>query len=69
MSTDDAMLDELLGAYALDAVEPDEAVAVESYLERSPGAADEVGRAITLVAPEERRALAFLAKSVGVQLE
>ena len=44
MSTDDAMLDELLGAYALDAVEPDEAVAVEAYLERSPGAADEVGR-------------------------
>ena len=44
MSTDDTMLDELLGAYALDAVEPDEAVAVEAYLERSPGAADEVAR-------------------------
>ena len=44
MSTDDAMLDELLGAYALDAVNPDEAVAVEAYLERSPRAADEVGR-------------------------
>ncbi|HYV60254.1 MAG TPA: maleylpyruvate isomerase family mycothiol-dependent enzyme [Acidimicrobiia bacterium] len=44
MSTDDAILDELLGAYALDAVEPDEAVAVEAYLERSPGAADEVAR-------------------------
>jgi uncharacterized protein (TIGR03083 family) len=44
MSTDDAMLDELLGAYALDAVEPDEAAAVEAYLERSPGAADEVAR-------------------------
>lgn len=44
MSTDDAMLDELLGAYALDAVEPDEAVAVEAYLDRSPGAADEVAR-------------------------
>src|SRR5262245_30845823 len=44
MSTDDALLDELLGAYALDAVDPDEALAVEAYLARSPGAADEVGR-------------------------
>ena len=44
MSTDDAMLDELLGAYALDAVEAHEAVPVEEYLERSPGAADEVAR-------------------------
>jgi uncharacterized protein (TIGR03083 family) len=44
MSTDDAMLDDMLGAYALDAVEPDEAVAVEEYLERAPGAADEVAR-------------------------
>ena len=44
MSTDDAFLDELLGAYALDAVEPDEAVAVETYLDRSPAAADEVAR-------------------------
>jgi uncharacterized protein (TIGR03083 family) len=44
MSIDDATLDELLGAYALDAVEPDEAAAVEAYLERSPGAADEVAR-------------------------
>jgi len=35
----------------------------------STGRADEVGQAITLVAPEERRALAFLAKSVGVPLE
>ncbi len=33
------------------------------------GRADEVGQAITLVAPEERRALAILAKSVGVVLE
>jgi len=28
-----------------------------------------VGQAITLVAPEERRALAFLAKAVGIRLE
>jgi hypothetical protein len=27
------------------------------------------GQAITLVAPEERRALAYLAKSVGLRLE
>jgi anti-sigma factor RsiW len=44
MSTDDTMLDDLLGAYALDAVEPDEAVVVEEYLERAPRAADEVAR-------------------------
>lgn len=44
MSTDDALLDELLGAYALDAVEPDEAAAVEAYLDRAPAAADEVAR-------------------------
>jgi uncharacterized protein (TIGR03083 family) len=44
MSTDDAMLDELLGAYALDAVEPDEAAAVEEYAERTPHAADELAR-------------------------
>ena len=44
MSTDDTMLDELLGAYALDAVDADEAVAVEEYLERAPHAADEVAR-------------------------
>jgi len=44
MSTDDTMLDELLGAYALDAVDTDEAVAVEEYLERAPGAAHEVAR-------------------------
>jgi uncharacterized protein (TIGR03083 family) len=44
MSTDDTMLEELLGAYALDAVEADEAVAVEEYLERAPHAADEVAR-------------------------
>jgi uncharacterized protein (TIGR03083 family) len=44
MSTDDTMLDELLGAYALDAVDADEAVAVEEYLERAPHAAHEVAR-------------------------
>jgi uncharacterized protein (TIGR03083 family) len=44
MSTDDTMLDELLGAYALDAVDTDEAVAVEEYLERAPDAAHEVAR-------------------------
>ncbi len=33
------------------------------------GRADEVGRAITLVAPEERHALALLEKTVGVRLE
>lgn len=44
MSTDDAILDELLGAYALDAVEPDEAAAVEEYAERTPHAADELAR-------------------------
>jgi uncharacterized protein (TIGR03083 family) len=44
MSTDDTMLDELLGAYALDAVDADEAVAVEEYLERAPRAAHEVAR-------------------------
>jgi len=43
----------------------------ETYVHRvgRTGRADEVGQAITLVAPEERRALAFLAKSVGVPLE
>jgi uncharacterized protein (TIGR03083 family) len=44
MSTDDTMLDELLGAYALDAVDADETVAVEEYLERAPRAAHEVAR-------------------------
>jgi uncharacterized protein (TIGR03083 family) len=44
MSTDDTMLDALLGAYALDAVDADEAVAVEAYLERAPQAAQEVAR-------------------------
>jgi uncharacterized protein (TIGR03083 family) len=44
MTTDDAVLDELLGAYALDAVEPDEAAAVEQYVERAPHAADELAR-------------------------
>jgi ATP-dependent RNA helicase RhlE len=33
------------------------------------GRADEVGHAITLVTPDERRAVAFLEKSVGVRLE
>jgi ATP-dependent RNA helicase RhlE len=33
------------------------------------GRADEVGQAITLAAPEERRALAWVAKAVGVRLE
>jgi uncharacterized protein (TIGR03083 family) len=44
MSTDDTMLEELLGAYALDAVDADEAVVVEEYLERAPHAAHEVAR-------------------------
>ena len=43
----------------------------DAYVHRvgRTGRAGEVGQAITLVAPEERRALAFLAKSVGVVLE
>ncbi len=43
----------------------------ESYVHRvgRTGRADAAGQAITLVAPEERRALAFLAKSVGVPLQ
>jgi ATP-dependent RNA helicase RhlE len=43
----------------------------DTYVHRvgRTGRADEVGQAITLVAPEERRALAFLAKSVGLPLE
>jgi ATP-dependent RNA helicase RhlE len=43
----------------------------ETYVHRvgRTGRADEVGRAITLVAPEERRSLAFLEKTVGVRLE
>src|SRR5262245_26345039 len=43
----------------------------DAYVHRvgRTGRADEVGQAITLVAPEERRALAFLAKAVGVTLE
>jgi uncharacterized protein (TIGR03083 family) len=44
MTTDDTTLDELLGAYALDAVEPAEAAAVEEYVERAPHAANEVAR-------------------------
>ena len=43
----------------------------DAYVHRvgRTGRADEVGQAITLVAPEERGALAFLAKAVGVTLE
>jgi ATP-dependent RNA helicase RhlE len=43
----------------------------DTYVHRvgRTGRADEVGQAITLVAPEERRALAFLEKSVGVRLQ
>ncbi len=43
----------------------------DAYVHRvgRTGRADAVGQAITLVAPEERRALAFLAKSVGVPLQ
>jgi ATP-dependent RNA helicase RhlE len=43
----------------------------DTYVHRvgRTGRADAVGQAITLVAPEERRALAFLSKSVGVTLE
>src|SRR5256886_15387571 len=44
MSIDDTTLDELLGAYALDAVDADEAGAVEEYLGRVPRAAHEVAR-------------------------
>ena len=41
---DDRALDELLGAYALDACEPADAAAVEEYLRRDASAADEVMR-------------------------
>jgi ATP-dependent RNA helicase RhlE len=43
----------------------------ETYVHRvgRTGRADAVGRAITLVAPEERRALAYVAKAIGVRLE
>jgi ATP-dependent RNA helicase RhlE len=43
----------------------------DAYVHRvgRTGRADEVGHAITLVAPEERRALAALEKFVGVRLE
>ena len=43
----------------------------ETYVHRvgRTGRADAEGRAITLVSPDERRALAFLEKSVGVRLE
>jgi Anti-sigma-K factor rskA len=42
MNFSDPDLDELLGAYALNAVEPDERKAVEEYLAQSPRAAAEV---------------------------
>jgi ATP-dependent RNA helicase RhlE len=43
----------------------------DAYVHRvgRTGRADAVGQAITLVAPEERRALALLSKAVGVHLE
>jgi ATP-dependent RNA helicase RhlE len=43
----------------------------DAYVHRvgRTGRADAVGQAITLVSPEERRALGFLAKAVGLQLE
>jgi len=43
----------------------------DAYVHRvgRTGRADEVGQAITLVAPEERHALAYLAQSVGIRLE
>ena len=43
----------------------------DAYIHRvgRTGRADEVGQAITLVAPEERHALALLEKSIGVHLE
>ena len=43
----------------------------DAYVHRvgRTGRADEVGHAITLVAPEERRALAHVAKAVGLRLE
>ena len=41
-SRPDAELDEMLGAYALDAIDADERKAIESYLERSPRARAEV---------------------------
>lgn len=47
---DDAHLDELLGAYALDALDPDEAAAVEAYLAREPRAAVEVEQLRTAAA-------------------
>jgi ATP-dependent RNA helicase RhlE len=47
---------------------PDSADAYVHRVGRT-GRADAVGHAITLVSPEERRALAFLAKAVGLQLE
>jgi len=47
---------------------PDSADAYVHRVGRT-GRAEAAGQAITLVSPEERRALAFLAKAVGLQLE
>jgi ATP-dependent RNA helicase RhlE len=47
---------------------PDSADAYVHRVGRT-GRADAAGQAITLVSPEERRALAFLVKAVGLQLE
>ena len=43
----------------------------DAYVHRvgRTGRADEVGQAITLVAPEERHALALLEKTIGVHLQ
>jgi len=43
----------------------------DAYVHRvgRTGRSDEVGQALTLVSPEERGALAFLAKAVGIRLE
>jgi anti-sigma factor RsiW len=42
--SDHAAVEELLGAYALDAVEPEEAALVEAHLETCPRCAEEVAR-------------------------
>jgi superfamily II DNA/RNA helicase len=47
---------------------PDSADAYVHRVGRT-GRADAAGQAITLVSPEERRALSFLATAVGIQLE
>ena len=43
----------------------------DAYVHRvgRTGRSDEAGHAITLVAPDEQHALAFLEKSVGVRIE